>query len=92
VMSVYTTVFAGTSPIGGLLLGALAANAGAAAAIAWGGGVSAVAAVLGLVWYRRLRAANVGLVAGPAPGTGAAGVVAAAGVAGPPVPDRRPSL
>jgi MFS family permease len=57
VMSVYTTVFAGTSPIGGLVLGALAANAGAAAAIAWGGVVSAVAAVVGLVWYRRLRGA-----------------------------------
>ena len=54
VMSVYTTVFAGTSPIGGLLLGALASNAGPAAAIAWGGAVSAVAAVVGLVWYRRL--------------------------------------
>ena len=55
VMSVYTTVFAGTSPIGGLLLGGLAANAGAAAAIAWGGGVSVIAAVLGIVWYRRIR-------------------------------------
>jgi MFS family permease len=57
VMSVYTTVFAGTSPIGGLVLGALAANAGAATAIAWGGVVSVGAAVLGLIWYRRLRRA-----------------------------------
>jgi MFS family permease len=55
VMSVYTTVFAGTSPIGGLVLGALASNAGAAAAIAFGGAVSAVASLLGLIWYRRLR-------------------------------------
>ncbi len=55
VMSVYTTVFVGTSPIGGLLLGALASNAGAPAAIAWGGAVSAGAAILGLVWYRRIR-------------------------------------
>lgn len=54
VMSVYTTVFAGTSPIGGLLLGALASNAGPAAAIAWGGVVSVGAAIGGLVWYRRL--------------------------------------
>jgi hypothetical protein len=54
VMSVYTTVFAGTSPIGGLLLGAIAANAGAPAAIAIGGVVSLVAALVGVVWYRRL--------------------------------------
>jgi MFS family permease len=59
VMSVYTTVFAGTSPIGGLLLGALASNAGPAAAIAWGGVVSAAAAVIGLIWYRRLTRLRV---------------------------------
>jgi MFS family permease len=70
IMSVYTTVFAGTSPIGGLLLGALASNAGPAAAIAWGGVVSAAAAVIGLVWYRRLT--RLGAVparpVGPTPG------------------------
>ena len=55
VMSVYTTVFAGTSPIGGLLLGAIAANAGATTAIALGGIVSVAAAALGFVWFRRLR-------------------------------------
>ena len=54
VMSVYTTVFAGTNPIGGLALGALAANAGAPAAIAFGGAVSLVAALIGVAWYRRL--------------------------------------
>jgi MFS family permease len=54
VMSVYTTVFAGTSPIGGLLLGAVAANAGAPEAIAIGGAVSVMAAVIGIFWYRRL--------------------------------------
>ncbi len=68
VMSVYTTVFAGTSPIGGLILGALAANAGAAAAIAWGGVVSAVAAIVGLVWYRRLRAQGAAPPVASAPG------------------------
>ena len=79
VMSVYTTVFAGTSPFGGLLMGALAANAGAPAAIAWGGGISAAAAVLGYVWYRRIRD-SVRTVAdrapGPATAPGAAAVVA----------------
>ena len=54
VMSVYLTVFAGTSPIGGLGLGAVAASVGAAAAIAFGGAISLVAALLGVVWYRRL--------------------------------------
>jgi hypothetical protein len=67
VMSVYTTVFAGTSPIGGLLLGALASNAGAPAAIAWGGVVSAGAAVLGLIWYRRISRVPIS----PAPVTAA---------------------
>jgi len=60
VMSVYTTVFAGTSPIGGLLLGAIAANAGAPAAIAIGGGVSLAAALVGVVWYRRLPRSAAG--------------------------------
>ena len=54
VMSVYLTVFAGTSPVGGLLMGAIAANAGAQEAIAIGGAVSLVAAVVGFAWYRRL--------------------------------------
>jgi len=54
VMSVYTTVNAGTSPIGGLLFGAIAANAGAPEAIAIGGAVSLAAALIGIVWYRRL--------------------------------------
>jgi MFS family permease len=54
VMSVYLTVFAGTNPIGGLGLGAVAANAGAPAAIAFGGVVSLLAALLCVIWYRRL--------------------------------------
>ncbi len=54
VMSVYTTVFAGTSPVGGLLLGAIAANAGSSAAIGLGGVVSVIAALIGVAWYRRL--------------------------------------
>ncbi len=54
VMSVYLTVFAGTNPIGGLGFGAIASNAGAPAAIAIGGAISVVAALVGVVWYRRL--------------------------------------
>jgi predicted MFS family arabinose efflux permease len=49
VMSIYTTVFAGSSPIGGLIAGAIAAAAGVAAALLVGGVVSVgAAAVAGL--------------------------------------------
>ena len=49
VMSIYTTVFAGSSPIGGLIAGFIAAAAGVAAALLVGGVVSVgTAAVAGL--------------------------------------------
>jgi hypothetical protein len=48
-MSIYTTVFAGSSPIGGLIAGFIAAAAGVAAALLVGGVVSVgTAAVAGL--------------------------------------------
>ncbi|HLX33746.1 MAG TPA: MFS transporter [Candidatus Limnocylindrales bacterium] len=55
VMSVYTTVFAGSTPIGGLAMGAIAANLGADVALFSGGLVSLLAGLAGIVWYRRLR-------------------------------------
>jgi MFS family permease len=58
VMSVYTTVFAGTSPVGGLAIGAIAANAGAQSALFVGGLISFVAALAGIAWYRALDAAG----------------------------------
>jgi len=58
VMSVYTTVFAGTSPIGGLAIGAIAANAGAPAALFVGGLISVLVSVAGVVWYRALRSSG----------------------------------
>jgi MFS family permease len=58
VMSVYTTVFAGTTPIGALATGAIAATAGADVAIFFGGAVSVVAGLGGIVWYRRVRRAG----------------------------------
>ena len=60
VMSVYLTVFAGTNPIGGVAFGAIAANAGAPAAIGIGGAISVVAALVGVVWYRRLPRGSSG--------------------------------
>ena len=53
VMSVYTTVFAGSTPIGGPASGALASAFGIATAVAVGGALSAVVGVAGLLWLRR---------------------------------------
>jgi MFS family permease len=58
VMSVYTTVFAGASPIGGIVIGAIAANAGAQAALFVGGLISVLAGIAGIVWYRSLRSSG----------------------------------
>lgn len=49
VMSVYTTVFAGSTPIGGLFAGTLAAVGGVSAALVVGGALSLVTA-LGAAW------------------------------------------
>jgi len=47
VASVYTTVFAGSTPFGGLFSGALAAIGGPPAALIVGGGIAVLAAVVG---------------------------------------------
>jgi len=44
-MSVYTTVFAGSTPIGGLVTGAVASGFGAATAVVLGGAASLIAGV-----------------------------------------------
>jgi len=54
-MSVYTMVFAGSTPFGGLTMGALASAAGAAFAMAAGGAISVVIGLGGLVWINRIR-------------------------------------
>lgn len=55
VMSVYTTVFAGSTPFGGLAMGAIASGFGAAIAMVLGGGISVVVGLAGLVWINRIR-------------------------------------
>jgi predicted MFS family arabinose efflux permease len=52
VISVYTTVFAGSTPIGGLLMGAIASGLGVPTAFIVGGGLSALAALAAIAWLR----------------------------------------
>ncbi|HEU0244835.1 MAG TPA: MFS transporter [Candidatus Limnocylindrales bacterium] len=64
VISVYTTVFVGSTPLGGLLMGWIASSIGVDAAIALGGAGSLVAGLGILVWLRRIQARRgVGLTA-----------------------------
>jgi MFS family permease len=56
VISVYTTVFVGSTPLGGLLMGWLASSVSVDAAIAVGGAGSLVAGIGVLVWLRRIQA------------------------------------
>jgi MFS family permease len=53
VMSVYTTVFSASVPIGGIAFGALASNVGSSAAIALGGVLTVIVAIGALAWGRR---------------------------------------
>ncbi len=60
VMSVYTTVFAGSTPIGGLLMGGLASRAGVDVSLLVSGGLCAVIGLAAAVWLRRIHAESVG--------------------------------
>ncbi len=55
VMSVYTTVFSASMPIGGLLMGVIASSIGILEAVAIGGVLSLACGIGALVWYLRLR-------------------------------------
>jgi MFS family permease len=54
-MSVYTTVFAGSTPFGGLLMGWIASRFGVDVSIAVGGIACAVIGVGAFAWLRRIR-------------------------------------
>ena len=92
VLAVYTTVFAGSTPIGGLLFGAIAGTFGAAAAILVGGlAAVAIASVAGLVAWR-WGLLNRGAITRPAAvtavgATGAAAVTTPARGSTPTIPD-----
>jgi MFS family permease len=55
VMSIYLAVFAGSTPIGGVLMGSIAANAGVETALVLGGAISAIVGVAG--WLAIARGA-----------------------------------
>lgn len=56
VMSIYATVFAGSMPAGGLVMGAIASNAGVDVAMLLGGVLSTATALGGYLWLSRIRA------------------------------------
>jgi MFS family permease len=51
-MSVYVTVFAGSTPVGGLLMGGIASDFGVAASLAAGGVACALIGLVGIAWLR----------------------------------------
>jgi MFS family permease len=59
VMSVYTTVFAGSTPIGGLLLGAVASGFGVPIAYIIGGVITIAVGVWAAAWLRSMPASQI---------------------------------
>jgi predicted MFS family arabinose efflux permease len=72
VMSVYTTVFSASVPIGGLAMGAVASAFGVPIAIALGGALSLLAGIGAWAWGRSGAFDSVG---GPAPSNPTGGMV-----------------
>jgi MFS family permease len=74
VMSVYTTVFAGSVPAGSLLMGAVASRWGVPVGFLAGGVISLAVGAAAWVWVSRIRAAERRGVTAPTPvAAGAAG-------------------
>jgi MFS family permease len=61
VMGVYTTIFAGSTPVGGPMMGGLASAFGVAVSLAIGGVLSMVVGVGAFIWIRRDRLDRVPL-------------------------------
>jgi hypothetical protein len=56
VISVYTTVFVGSTPVGGLIIGFIASRFGVDMSLLVGGLACVATGGLGLVWLRRINA------------------------------------
>ncbi|HEY5277444.1 MAG TPA: MFS transporter, partial [Coriobacteriia bacterium] len=67
VLSVYTTVFAGSTPVGGLFAGWMASSFGTPAALAVGGAASALVAIGATVWVMRSGHFKMPRLVGPRP-------------------------
>jgi MFS family permease len=59
VISVYTTVFVGSTPVGGLVMGAIASAYGVPASMVVGGVGSVAIGFAAFVWLRRIRGAEL---------------------------------
>ena len=81
VISVYTTVFVGSTPVGGIIMGALASSYGVDLSLAIGGIGCVATGLVTLVWLKRLQARRGVPLAAPAslarPASVGAGVVSA---------------
>jgi MFS family permease len=85
VMSVYLTVFAGSTPIGGPAMGAIASAFGIATSVAIGGVLSALVGLGGLLWWRRQpQAPPVPNAVAPAAAPAATVIAAVTSPTGPP--------
>jgi MFS family permease len=79
VMSVYTTVFSGSVPAGGIVMGAIASNWGVPPALLLGGVIALAVGLLTIPWYRRI--APQARAVSPRSSRGAASPVVAAAAA-----------
>ena len=83
VMSVYTTIFAGSTPVGGPLMGGLAGAFGVAVSLAIGGVIATIVGLGAFIWIRRAGLDRVTLrplpAAAPAAVRGPAGAPASLG-------------
>lgn len=70
VVSVYTTVFAGSAPVGGLFVGSLASAAGIEVAVLVGGGLGVAVALAAGLWYWAGSGRSWEALAGRRPATG----------------------
>ncbi len=77
VISVYTTVFVGSTPLGGLMMGWIASSFGVDASLAVAGLACVITGVAVLVWLRRIRGAALFRAAVPVPREPVASAVAA---------------
>jgi MFS family permease len=79
VMAVYTTTFAGSTPIGGLLTGAFASRFGASAGLLGGGLLTVAGALIAAAYVLRNRRAVLPVIASSGHGRGVANVALDAG-------------